>query len=103
VREELGLDPESLGSPWVAALSSFGAFAAGAVLPVIPYLLATGTTALVVSALLGALALLAVGAALTLFTGRNPVLGALRMLAIGGLAASVTYLVGRVIGVNVGG
>ena len=102
-REELGLDPEALGSPWGAALSSLLAFAVGAVLPVLPYLFASGTLAFVLAALLSALGLLAVGGAITLFTGRNPLVGALRMLAIGAVAASVTYLVGRLIGVGVTG
>jgi VIT1/CCC1 family predicted Fe2+/Mn2+ transporter len=102
-REELGLDPASLGSPWGAALSSLAAFAAGAVLPVLPYLFAEGVLAFVLSAVLSAVGLLAVGAAITLFTGRSPLLGALRMLAIGAGAAAMTYLVGRLIGVSVAG
>ena len=44
-REELGLDPQTLGSPWVAAGSSFVAFALGAALPVIPFLFGSGTAA----------------------------------------------------------
>ena len=102
-REELGLDPESLGSPWGAAVSSLASFAAGAVLPVIPYLFTAGVVAFVLSAVLSALGLLAVGAAITLFTGRSPLVGALRMLAIGAVAATVTYGVGRLIGVGVAG
>jgi VIT1/CCC1 family predicted Fe2+/Mn2+ transporter len=102
-REELGLDPASLGSPWGAALSSLAAFAAGAVLPVLPYLFAEGVLAFVLSAVLSAVGLLAVGAAITLFTGRSPLLGALRMLAIGAGVAAMTYLVGRLIGVSVAG
>lgn len=103
VREELGLDPESLGSPWGAAVSSLGAFAAGALVPVLPYVFWTGIVAFVLSAVLSAIALLGVGAAITLFTGRNPLLGGLRMLAIGAAAATVTFLVGRLIGVSVAG
>jgi vacuolar iron transporter family protein len=103
VREELGLDPGSLGSPWAAAGSSLTAFAAGAVIPVLPYMFTSGATAFVVSAIISALALAGVGATLTLFTGRNPLVGAARMVGIGALAASVTFAVGRLIGVNVGG
>ena len=103
VREELGLNPEDLGSPWRAAGSSLVAFAGGAVLPVLPYLFTEGVLAFVLSAVLSALGLLAVGVAITLFTGRSPLVGALRMLAIGAVAASVTYLVGRLIGVGVAG
>lgn len=100
-REELGLDPNSLGSPWGAALSSFVMFALGAVLPVLPFMFGSGTTATVVSAVLGALGLLVVGGALSLLTGRNPLFSALRMLGIGAVAATVTFLVGKVIGVAV--
>jgi vacuolar iron transporter family protein len=103
VREELGLNPDELGSPWAAAISSFVAFAAGAALPVVPYLFTSGTLALVLSAVLSSLGLLGVGAAITLFTGRSPIYGALRMLAIGAVAATVTYIVGRLIGVGVAG
>lgn len=99
-REELGLDPDDLGSPWVAAGSSFVTFAAGAALPVLPFLLATGRTALVLSAVLSAVALLLVGAGLSLLTGRKPLRSGLRMLAIGATAAAVTFAVGSLIGVS---
>jgi VIT1/CCC1 family predicted Fe2+/Mn2+ transporter len=102
-REELGLDPGSLGSPWGAAFSSLTAFSAGAVLPVLPYLFTEGVLAFVLSAVLSAAGLVAVGATITLFTGRSPLVGALRMLVIGAGAAAVTYLVGRLIGVSVAG
>ncbi|MCC7352372.1 MAG: VIT1/CCC1 transporter family protein [Anaerolineae bacterium] len=102
-REELGLDPSELGSPWGAALSSFSAFAVGAILPVLPYLLVGGGSALALSALLSGLGLFTVGASLSLFTGRGPWLSGLRMLLIGGAAAAVTFLVGTLLGVSVGG
>lgn len=102
-REELGLDPEELGSPWGAAASSFVAFALGASVPVLPYLFVAGSAAFVLSAVLSALALGAVGAALSLFTGRSALYSGARMLLIGGAAAMVTYTVGRLIGVSVGG
>jgi VIT1/CCC1 family predicted Fe2+/Mn2+ transporter len=102
-REELGLDPSELGSPWKAALSSFVMFAAGAIVPVLPFLFGGGTAAVVVSAILSALALLLVGGALALFTGRNPAMSALRMLVIGVAASAVTFIVGRLIGVSVQG
>jgi len=103
VREELGLDPGELGSPWGAAISSLLAFSGGALLPVLPYMFAEGTLAFVLSIVLSGLGLFAVGGAITLFTGRHPLGGALRMLAIGAVAATVTYLVGRLIGVGVSG
>jgi vacuolar iron transporter family protein len=102
-REELGLDPEALGSPWGAAFSSLAAFAIGAILPVLPYFFISGVIGFVLSAVLSGLGLLAVGAAITLFTGRNPLFGALRMLAIGAAASAVTFAVGRLIGVSVAG
>jgi VIT1/CCC1 family predicted Fe2+/Mn2+ transporter len=103
VREELGLDPDELGSPWGAAISSFLAFGAGAVLPVLPYIFAEGTLAFVLSIVLSGLGLFVVGGAITLFTGRNPLFGGLRMLGIGAIAAAITYVVGRLIGVGVAG
>lgn len=100
-REELGLDPSSLGSPWMAASSSFVAFAAGAIIPVLPYLLLTGRSAFLVSALICGASLFLVGALISVFTGRNLLLSGLRMLGIGALAAAVTYSIGRLVGVNV--
>lgn len=102
-REELGLNPEDLGSPWRVAFSSFTMFALGALLPVLPYLFTGGMLALVLSAVLSGLGLFVVGAAITLFTGRSPLVSGLRMLLIGGAAATVTYLVGKLIGVSVTG
>jgi VIT1/CCC1 family predicted Fe2+/Mn2+ transporter len=60
-REELGLDPTALASPWVAAVTSFLAFAAGAFLPVVPFLFGSGVAAVVTSALLSVAALFGVG------------------------------------------
>jgi VIT1/CCC1 family predicted Fe2+/Mn2+ transporter len=70
-REELGIDPAELGgSARVAAITSFCLFAFGALFPVVPYMVATGTTALIASIATSAIALYAIGAAITLFTGR---------------------------------
>jgi VIT1/CCC1 family predicted Fe2+/Mn2+ transporter len=102
-REELGLDPASLGSPWLAALSSFVAFAIGAALPVIPYVVTTGHEAFLGSAALCGTALFVVGALISLFTGRNMLYSGLRMLCIGAGAATVTFLVGRLLGVKIAG
>lgn len=99
-REELGLNPGDLGSPWVAAISSFLAFATGAIMPLLPFLVAAGTAALIASALVSALALAGVGAAISIFTGRPAWRSAGRMVAIGGGAAAVTYLVGALVGVT---
>ncbi|HUG88370.1 MAG TPA: VIT1/CCC1 transporter family protein [Actinomycetota bacterium] len=99
-REELGLDPGQLGSPWGAAVSSFVTFALGASVPLAPFLFAEGTLAawLAVGLALGALFL--VGGAMTRFTGRSPVISGGRMTLIGGAAALVTYWVGRLLDVT---
>jgi VIT1/CCC1 family predicted Fe2+/Mn2+ transporter len=102
-REELGLDPSELGSPWAAALSSFSAFVIGALVPVIPYLFTTGTFAQGVSALLSCLALFIIGAVISIFTARGPILSGLRMLGIGLLASAVTFGAGWLFGVTVAG
>ena len=103
VREELGLDPGQLGSPWGAAAGSFAAFVIGASVPVIPYLFGGGTPAFVVSLGLSLVALFAVGAAVSLLTGRGFLFSGTRQLGIGVAAAAVTYLIGSLIGVSVGG
>ena len=101
-REELGLDPkEGLGSPFAAAGSSFVMFAAGAFVPLLPFLVTSGTAALVASAILSAIALFGVGAAMSVLTGRGAIVSGLRMLSIGAAAASVTYLVGTLLEVSV--
>jgi VIT1/CCC1 family predicted Fe2+/Mn2+ transporter len=101
-REELGIDPEEgLGSPWGAASSSFLTFSIGALVPLVPFLFLEGTPAVIASALITGLALLGVGTLTARLTGRSPLLSGLRMLAIGGAAAVVTYLIGLALGVSV--
>jgi len=99
-REELGLNPEELGSPWGAAWSSFASFAIGAAIPLLPFLLSTGSSALYVSIALTAVSLFGVGAAISLFTGRNALRDGLRMLCIGAAAGGVTFAVGKLMGVS---
>ena len=101
VREELGLDPDELGSAWGAAAGSFVAFALGALVPVIPYLLGSGSTAFIVAIGLSLGALFAVGAGVSLLTGRSLVFSGGRQVLIGGAAAIVTYIVGNAIGAAV--
>jgi len=101
LREELGLDPDELGSPWGAAASSFVTFAVGAFVPLVAFLLATGTPAFVGSLIVSAVGLFVIGGAVSLVTGRGVVFGGLRQIVIGALAAAVTYAVGSVIGANV--
>ncbi len=100
VREDLGLSPTSMGSPFGAASSSFVAFVMGAIVPVLPYLFDAGPLAFTLSAVLSAVALAAIGAVVASGSGLNAAWGAVRMLAVGGLAAAVTYGIGRLIGVH---
>ncbi len=101
VREELGLDPDELGSPWGAAGGSFVAFAIGASVPVLPYLLGEGAVAFYGALVLSLVALFAVGAGVSVLTGRSTLYSGLRQVAIGAVAAAVTYAVGTLIGVTV--
>jgi VIT1/CCC1 family predicted Fe2+/Mn2+ transporter len=101
IREELGLDPDELGSPWGAAGYSFAAFALGAVIPLAPFLLTSGTAAVVISAVLALIALFIVGALVSLLTGRSLIFSGLRQCFIGGGTALVTFIVGSLIGVSV--
>jgi VIT1/CCC1 family predicted Fe2+/Mn2+ transporter len=99
-REELGLDPETgLGSPWAAAASSFATFSFGALVPLAPFLFTDGRTATVAAAVLSGLILAAVGAAMSVLTGKSPVISGLRQLLVGGVAATITYGIGSMLGV----
>jgi VIT1/CCC1 family predicted Fe2+/Mn2+ transporter len=100
-REELGVNPRELGSPIAAAVSSFFAFALGAVIPLVPWFFVRGTTAIVISVFLGALTALAIGAAIGVSTGRGPLRSAVRQLLLGAAAGGVTYGIGAVLGVRV--
>jgi VIT1/CCC1 family predicted Fe2+/Mn2+ transporter len=99
-REELGLNPDELGSPWGAASSSFVAFAAGALIPLLPFLLIRGEAALATTIAVTGCSLFAVGAVISLFTGRSALRDGWRMLAIGAAAGGLTYLIGKLLGVS---
>lgn len=99
VREELGVDPDDLPSPWVAAGSSFAAFALGALIPVLPYIL--GATDLGISLALSVLGLIGAGAVVARLTARPMWFGASRQLLFGTLSAAVTYGIGLLIGTSV--
>jgi VIT1/CCC1 family predicted Fe2+/Mn2+ transporter len=99
-REELGLNPDELGSPWAAGFFSFVSFAAGGFIPLLPFLLLPGPRAVPWTAAISVVALFAIGASLSLFTGRNAWWSGLRMVLIGGSAAGVTFAVGRLLGVT---
>ncbi|MBN6055606.1 VIT1/CCC1 transporter family protein [Nonomuraea sp. RK-328] len=99
VREELGVDPDDLPSPRLAAASSFGAFAAGALVPLVPFLF--GASGLAVAVVLSVLALFGFGAVVARMTARPWWLGGLRQLALGVGAAAVTFGLGHLLGVTV--
>jgi vacuolar iron transporter family protein len=100
-REELGISAKSLGSPWQAAGASFVTFALGAFIPLLPWLIGSGTAAIVASVVLGAVAAVAVGVVLARVTERPVLPSALRQLAVTVIAAGVTFGVGRAIGTGV--
>lgn len=103
-REELGINPEDLGgSAWVAAGTSFLLFTIGAIFPVLPFFTLTGTTAVTTSLGISALVMFLIGAGTTLFTGRGVLFSGSRQMAIGLAAAGVTFGLGRLIGVSLGG
>ncbi len=102
-REELGLNPDDLGSPIGAASSSFMAFAVGAVIPLVPFVVGLPAGSVMTWTVgITAIALAAVGLLISLFTGRNAWLGAARMVAIGGGAGVIAWLVGHWLGVALG-
>lgn len=103
-REELGMDPDEMGgSAWVAASTSFVLFAVGAIIPIIPFFLATGMQAVLWSGALSGCGLFVIGAAITLVTGRGVLFSGFRQVIFGLTAALVTYGIGRLLGVQIAG
>jgi VIT1/CCC1 family predicted Fe2+/Mn2+ transporter len=103
-RDELGIDPASLGgSAWEAAITSFLLFAAGAVVPVIPYFFTGGTAAIISSALFSVAGLFVIGSGITLYTGRSVLYSGTRQVIFGLGAAAFSFLIGRLIGVGISG
>ncbi len=104
VREELGLDPKSLGgSPWAAAGWSFGLFAIGAIVPVAPFLLLPRFDGALASLAASGIALCLIGVATSLFTGRTALFSATRQVLIGAASAAITYGIGSLAGSVIGG
>lgn len=102
VKEELGINAEELkGSAVEAAVYSFILFAIGAVIPVFPFMFTSGTQAIVISVAASAIGLFLIGAAITLFTGRNVWLSGFRQVLFGLAAAAITFGIGKLIGVAV--
>jgi VIT1/CCC1 family predicted Fe2+/Mn2+ transporter len=99
-REELGLNPSSLGKPLSAMVSSFVTFAVGALVPLLPYLIMTTHSALYIAITVAGLASLLVGGVLSIFTGRSWWWSAGRQLVICAIAGGVTFGVGKAIGVS---
>jgi VIT1/CCC1 family predicted Fe2+/Mn2+ transporter len=100
-REELGLNPDDLGSPLSAALSSFVSFAAGAAIPLLPFAAGlAGRQAIYGAAGITVCALFAIGIVLSLFTGRGAMRGGLRLVLIGGGAGVAAWAVGKLLGAS---
>ena len=99
-REELGIDPNALGRPVSAAVSSFLTFSIGAAIPLVPYFFGTGTAAMVAAVVLGVVAALTVGALLARFTGRPMARSALRQLLFSAIPAALTFGIGSAVGVS---
>jgi vacuolar iron transporter family protein len=99
-KEELGLDPQELGSPWGAAISSFITFSLGATVPLLPFVFGSGAAAKLVAVGVSALALFTVGSAMSLITGRRALTSGGRMLLVGALAATITFGVGSLLHVS---
>ncbi len=104
IKEELGINPEDLkGSAIEAALASFLLFAIGAIIPVIPFFFLSGMTAVIISTVLSALGLFLIGSIITLFTGKSVWFSGLRQVLFGLAAAAITFGIGKLIGVSIGG
>lgn len=98
-REELGFDPQELGgSAWVAAGTSLVLFAIGAFVPLLPFLVANGATAMIAAAGLSGLGIFALGAGITRLTGIHPLRSGLRQLAFAAAAAGITFGIGTIVG-----
>ena len=100
-REELGLNPQDLGSPIGAAISSFVSFGLGALVPLLPFMLGAGQKSFVIAVALAAIALVLVGVAAAAVTGQRRLHGGVRLLLIGGGAGIVAYLIGKLLGVAI--
>ena len=99
VREELGVDPDDLPSPWTAAGSSFAAFAVGALIPLLPFI--AGASSVLPAVVLSAVALVLTGGLIARLTARPAWVGASRQLLLGVLSAAITYGVGLLVGAGI--
>lgn len=99
-REELGFDPDQLGSPIAAAASSFVAFSLGALLPLIPWLFTGGTRAIVASVVLGVVGALGLGITVGVLSMRSPIYAGLRQLGLAAVATAATMVIGSLVGAS---
>ena len=103
-REELGIDPDELGgSAWEAGITSFFLFAVGAIIPIAPFALFNGQWAVIASVIISGAGLFGIGALITLMTGRGVLYSGGRQLLFGLIAAALTFGIGKIVGVAVGG
>lgn len=100
-REELGIDPGSVADPFVAAGSSFAAFAVGASLPLIPWVIGSGVAATIASVIIGLVAAALVGTVLAVFTERSKVRTASRQVGLAAAACGLTFVIGSLLGATV--
>lgn len=104
IKEELGINPDELeGSAWEAAIYSFILFSVGAVIPVLPFMFTKGMPAIIFSVIASTIGLFLIGAAITLFTGKNVWRSGFRQVLFGLAAAAVTFGIGKLIGVSIAG
>lgn len=99
-REELGVDPTSIGSPVEASLASFASFGVGAMLPLLPWFFTTGTSGILLTIVLAFFGATSVGVLLAVFTGRSVLKTVARQVILSGAAASITYLLGHLVGLQ---
>ncbi|HZS69411.1 MAG TPA: VIT1/CCC1 transporter family protein [Burkholderiales bacterium] len=100
-REHLGLNPEDLGSPVGAGISSFVSFGLGATVPLLPFILGAAGHAFLLAIVLAAIGLFVVGVASSWVTSQARLRGGVRLLVFGGGAGIVAYLIGKLLGVSV--
>ena len=101
IREELGVNPEQLGSPILAAGSSFVSFSFGAFVPLVPWLLGEGNAAIWISAISGIMCTALVGGVLARLSGRSVIKTSLRQMSVAAVACSATYLIGSFLGTSI--
>lgn len=100
-RQVMGFNPDELGSPWIAAISSLVLFTLGALAPLLPWFFGGGAPAIWLSIIFTAIGGLIVGGYISYSSGKGVVRGAARQLGIIALASIVTYGVGYLFGVSV--